>query len=161
MNKNKFFFISQLLSILSILGCNATDKVPDDPEISNILNGKYLVDNIYFPQDTLVLHKFSASDSTKKEKLLVEFYNDSIFLSRYNFSPWYGKWFCNFHKGKVKLDNGTLCIEANLYTTRCTNENPWQRIDYNLLSYSDSELIFIKVSDTSNCITWIEQNLIR
>lgn len=116
-------------------------------------NGKYLADSVYFPQDTLIIKKFTSSDSTTKEKLLVVIENDSIFLGNYNFNGWYGKWFCDFHAGKAKFEGGKLYIHANMnfFKWRCANENPWRKIEYQLQSVSANSYTLVKVRDTSNC----------
>lgn len=119
------------------------------------IDGKYLVDNVFFPQDTLVLHKMQASDSTTREKLLVELKNDSIYLSNHNFGGWYGKWFCPFHAGKMRFEKDHLYIHADVSqmykSPECSDKKVRHKIDYRMLSRSDSTLTFLKMLDTTNC----------
>lgn len=152
-----------LLAVASCLLSSCTSNAPKpDPKVQDIpkptgtsIDGKYLVDNVFFPQDTLVLHKMQASDSTTRKKLLVELKNDSIYLSNYNFGGWYGKWFCPFHEGKMRFEKDHLYIHASINNliseNRCPNKTVWQKIAYQLISQSDSTLTFLKISDTSNC----------
>lgn len=157
--KTKFSLYIPILISLVLTGCNSPrEKSSDHPE-SIKLEGKYLVPDLLFPQDTLFLTRFNLSDSLAKEQLMVEFKNDSIFLSSYNFNMWDGKWISDFHKGAVKINDSILHIEADTYSTNCANKNTWRHIDYLLETHSDQELMFIKVKDTSNCDNLINRIL--
>lgn len=149
-NKCKIHIL--LLVVLMAQSCTSTAP-PAKNKVETIieLNGKYLVDNIYFPQDTLLLNKFKPSDSTTMKKLLVEFKNDSIFLSSYNFGPWYGKWFCSFRQGSAKFGNNKLSITAEISSQQCLNEKPTHRIDYRLTEITNNSLTFVKTMDTTDC----------
>jgi len=121
------------------------------------------VDDIYFPQDTLIIWEFKLSDSALTEKLLIETKNDSFFLYKYNFDPWYGKWFCNFYNGQFKLKENKIHIHANVHNLRkqCVNNDVWRDIEYEFTNWSEQGLTLIKINDTSNCQLEIQEFLIR
>ena len=151
---NVIIYIILLLALL--ISCKEKGVKPPLNE-NNLLGveGKYLVDDVYFPQDTLVLNKFKPSDSTTLKKLLVELKNDSIYLDNYNFGGFYGKWFVNFHTGKANFENNKLRIHAKhaYYRARCENDSTWQKIEYTLTKKTDSSITFIKTLDSTNCIS--------
>ena len=119
---------------------------------SDLFQGIYLVDDVYFPQDTLVLNKFQLSDSSTREKLMVEFRNDSMYLSNYNFNGWYGKWFCNFHTAQSSFDGAVLKLDAQVRDPfRCKEDANWRRIEYLLIETTEKSLRFAKIVDTTNC----------
>lgn len=152
MKNLKIKFVS-LFSILCLFNaCDFSDQKKESAKNAQNIDGKYLVDDVYFPQDTLVLKKFRPADSTTKEKLLVEFKNDSIYLSNYNFGPWYGKWFCDFSGASAIFDSKVLHIYAELDCFFCKNKYSWQIIEYRLKKNSRDDLTFIKTIDTINCL---------
>lgn len=153
MKNLKIKFVS-LFSILCLFNaCDFSDQKKESAKNAQNIDGKYLVDNVYFPQDTLVLKKFRPADSTTKEKLLVELKNDSIYLSNYNFGPWYGKWFCDFSDGSATYKNRILHIYAKKVHPYFfyKNGDARQTIEYRLEEISGDKLTFIKILDTSNC----------
>ncbi|MBI1836744.1 MAG: hypothetical protein HYR91_05710 [Flavobacteriia bacterium] len=96
------------------------------------VEGKFLVDNVFFPQDTLRLNFYKESDSTKTKKLMLELKNDSIYLSNYK--------------------NQHLKINAHYQNTFvCENKYVTQKIIYKLLNYTDSSYVLLKIIDTSDC----------
>lgn len=155
---SRFLLFTSAFIITSCIAKNParhSNSVSQSKKVGTSIDGKYLVDDVFFPQDTLVLRKMLPSDSTTQKKLLVELKNDSIYLSNYNFGGWYGKWFCAFHKGGVRYENQHLFIHAEIdspFYQHChSNKKAWQKIDYQLISSTESSFIFLKISDTSNC----------
>lgn len=142
------YAISALGLLSSCGGFPGKNSEKMEPEF----DGKYLVDDVFFPQDTLKLKKFRPLDSTTTKRLMIEFRNDSIFLSDHNFSDWDGKWFCNFYSASAKFENNQLSIDAELLDNyRCLNEGAWQKIEYQLTKVSGDSITLIKTRDTSNC----------
>jgi hypothetical protein len=145
----------KIATVMIIALCSCNNKEFEKALIkndTNIIEGKFLVDNVYFPQDTLILLFYKDSDTSKIEKLQIELKNDSIYLSNYNFGPWYGKWFCNFHNAKAKFENNHLNIFAHYDNTlNCENKNATQKIKYKLINQTDSSYTLLKIKDTSDC----------
>lgn len=153
--KNLIIKFVSLFSILCLLNaCDFSYQKKESAKNAQNIDGKYLVDDVYFPQDTLVLKKFRPADSTTKEKLLVELKNDSIYLSNYNFGPWYGKWFCDFYEGSATYKNRVLHIYAKKVHPYFfyKDGDAWQIIEYRLKKKSTDDLTFIKTIDTTNCL---------
>jgi hypothetical protein len=153
MKNLKIKFVS-LFSILCLLNaCDFSYQKKENAKNAQNIDGKYLVDNVYFPQDTLVLKKFRPANSTTTRKLMVELKKDSIYLSNYNFDPWYGKWFCDFYEGSATYKNRVLHIYAKkVHPYFFYNDgDTWQTIEYRLKENSGDKITFIKILDTSNC----------
>tara|TARA_B100000767_G_C19391616_1_gene380070 strand:- start:99 stop:578 length:480 start_codon:yes stop_codon:yes gene_type:complete len=151
-----------IISVITI-SCNDSPNVieVDDKSLPASIKGSYLVDNIYFPQDTLIIKKLNSKNSASKEKLLIEIKNDSIFLSRHNFNRWYGKWFCNFANAQYIFDKDQFRIHANIDHYSCSNKNVWRDIKYKIIDWNSTELTLIKINDTSNCNSSIDSRLNR
>ncbi|MEN9304611.1 MAG: hypothetical protein RL264_3040 [Bacteroidota bacterium] len=114
------------------------------------LDGTYLVDNFFFPQDTLIMTRLSPINVCKKRKLLLQFSNDSLVLRRYNFDPWNGKWFCDFYSAATKFKGNKLRIFAKAESYAWTFEREERiTIVYRLKHVSTDSLVFIKLLNTS------------
>jgi hypothetical protein len=152
-----FFFIGLLL----ISSCDSYEIPPIDEAAltSDLFEGMYLSDNVFFPNDTLILKPFSLADTSTREKLMLHFKNDSVYLSNYNFDGWYGKWFCDFHEANAIFSAGSLSLHAQfrrIRKLRCQNENTndiWADIEYQLIDSSEQSITYVLSLDTTNCIT--------
>lgn len=145
-----------IFELLVIASCSHISPSRDNQCISDFksIEGSFLVENIMFPQDTLLLNKLILKNKEEKEMLLIKFNKDSLFLSRFGFSPWYGKWFCNFHSAQYLVEKNRLNIHATINS--CDSNLGWRNISYQLLFSDSSSFTFVKVKDTSNCPIAIE-----
>ncbi len=154
MKRLLFLFFSISLLLFSCVPVEVK-SIDSDMFTSDLFEGVYLADEVYFPQDTIVLSKFHLSDSSEEKKLLVHFRNDSLFLSNYNFGPWYGKWFCIFRSAKATFGKNRLILHTHYTPSRnliCDNEDPWRRMEFRVSDSTAHLLTLIKTSDTTSCI---------
>ncbi len=143
--------------ILALISCGDSDRIQSidlNSFTEPVFEGVYLSDNKFFPNDTLVIHPFKLQDTIELRKLMIEFRNDSIFLSNYNFGGWYGKWFADFHEAHCIREDNWLRIHGDLYSRwqlDCSDSIMWKEVDYELVDDVNGTLTFLKRKDTSNC----------
>ncbi len=128
------------------------------------LDGYFWSDNLFFPNDTLVLHKFHWTHIVKENKLILFFENDSIYLSKHTYNGWDGKWFCDFSTAQFNYQDGELALSVFMpYNFNCENTNIERTIDYKWFEENGETITFVKTRDRSNClkINKINQILLR
>lgn len=117
------------------------------------LEGYFWSDNLFFPSDTLVLHKFHWSHIVEDNKLILFFENDSIYLDMHTYNGWNGKWFCDFRSAQFNYQNGELALSVFMpYNFNCENTNIERFIDYKWFEDNGETITFVKSRDTSNCL---------
>jgi hypothetical protein len=149
--------MKNLLSLMILIGVFAcqTERqkeiVLDAEPIQ--LDGYFWSDNLFFPNDTLVLHKFHWTHTIEDNKLILFFKNDSIYLDKHTYNGWDGKWFCDFYSAQFKYDDGVLALSVFMQDNlSCANTEIERFIDYQQLEESIGSLTLVKTRDTSNCI---------
>jgi hypothetical protein len=152
----KFQHSTLSLLIIFLSACDAHEAKSGDKDVikREYLDEMYLADDVHFPKDTIVLKKFQLSDSSAKKKLLLHFKNDSLFLSNYGFDGWYGKWFCNFRSAKATFGESALSLHAHIrpaYKPIYDCDDPWQKIEFQIVDSTEHSMTVIKTSDTTSC----------
>lgn len=148
----KYLYILLALPLFSSCNSTETPSIDVNSLTADLFEGIYLSDNTFFPDDTLILNAFTLKDTSTMKKLMIQFKNDSIYLSNYKFGGWYGKWFCPFEKAQANFTEDRLTIHTKKLSYSPRNEETWRKIEYQLIDSSVHSFTLVKLIDSTNSV---------